>query len=70
MFHNPCQEAKFYFSQAMTSQLLAQYSNTCWALARIARKPNTPPLTEAEQREQDRLLAQEESLHTRDKDAT
>ena len=64
MFHNPCEEAKFYFSEAKTSQLLSQYFDTCWALARIARKPNAPPLTEAEQREQDRLLAQEESLHT------
>jgi hypothetical protein len=64
MFFNPSQEAKFYFSKERTCQLLAQYFDTCWALARLARKPDVPPLTEAVRKEQDRLLAQEESLHT------
>jgi hypothetical protein len=62
-FYNPSQEAKFYFSEAKTSQLLSKYFDTCWELAKVARKPGSPRRTEGEQKKQDELLKSEDSLY-------
>lgn len=65
-FFHPSRESKFYFSEAKTSQLLARYFDTCFALAEQSQKLARPHLTEAERKsiydQQDILSEHEQSL--------
>lgn len=65
-FYHPSREARFYFSNADTSQKLVEYFDVCFGLTECTRKLSRPNLSDADikklQDEQDALSDQEQTL--------